>query len=138
MADEPCRICTTRAPDYPRHGICGECRSRAAEVALNSSADLIETLWLVSHKFADRRAQLLVIDRDRLDRPGPDVVASVARGLLEQGYVDDGLVLAAIAIRGGDSADVNQVGASALGVMLDPLLARPGIAATLRVALYGP
>lgn len=108
-----------------------------AELALAGSAELVETLWLVTTYFAYRRHQLVLLNRERADPPRPQVVASVARGLLEQGYVDDGLILAALAIEGGEEADVNRVGASALGVMLDPLLARPGIESTLRAALYG-
>jgi len=108
-----------------------------AELALTSSGELIETLWLVTADFADRRSQLLLVNRGRPDVPSPEVVASVARGVLEQGYLDDGLVLSALAIKGGEGADINQVGASALGVMLDPLLAQHGIALGLRAALYG-
>jgi hypothetical protein len=125
-----------RSADYPRQMLCRECRIRMAGVALAGSAELIETLWLVTTYFSYRRHQLILLSRERSDPPRPQV-ASVARGLLEQGYVDDGLVLAALAIQGGEEADVNRVGASALGVMLDPLLARPGIESTLRAALYG-
>jgi hypothetical protein len=126
-----------RSADYPRQMLCRECRIRMAGVALAGSAELIETLWLVTTYFSYRRHQLILLSRERSDPPRPQVIASVARGLLEQGYVDDGLVLAALAIQGGEEADVNRVGASALGVMLDPLLARPGIESTLRAALYG-
>lgn len=107
-----------------------------AEVALAGSAELIETLWLVTTYFAYRRRQLVLLNREHPNPPRPQVVASLARGLLEQGYVDDGLILAALAIQGGEEADVNRVGASALSVMLDPLLAQPGAEAILRAALY--
>jgi hypothetical protein len=107
-----------------------------AELALTSSAELISALWLVTADFAERRNELVLLSRERLDLPRPEVVATVARGLLEQGYVDDGLVLAALAITGGEEADVNRVGASALGVMLDPLLAQPDFASTLRMTLH--
>lgn len=137
VADESCQICMSCSADYLPQMICRECRLRMAEVALTSSVDLIETLWLVSVDFVDRRNQLVLLNRERSDPARPEVVASVARGLLEQGYVDDGLVLAALSIKGGEDADVNRVGASALGVMLDPLLARPGITSMLRAALYG-
>ena len=123
-----------RSAEYQRQMTCRECRLRIATLALAGSAELIETLWLVTTYFAHRRIQLVLLNGDP---PRPQVVASVARGLLEQGYVDDALVLAALAITGGEEADVNRVGASALGVMLDPLLARPGIASTLRTTLYG-
>lgn len=108
-----------------------------AEVALAGSAELIETMWLVTTYFAHRRNELVLLNREHPDPPRPQVVASVARGLLEQGYVDDGLILAALAIESGEEADVNRVGASALGVMLDPQLTQPGIVSTLRAALYG-
>lgn len=137
MAEEPCRVCAVRAADYRPHMICRECRNAMAEVALTGSDELIATLWLVTADFGDRRKQVLFLNRGRADVPRPEVVASVARGLLEQGYVDDGLVLSALAIKGGEGADINQVGASALGVMFDPLLAQSGIALSLRVALYG-
>jgi hypothetical protein len=107
-----------------------------AEVALTGAAELIERLWLVTTYFPHRRHELVLLSREHPNPPRAQVVASVARGLLDQGYVDDGLVLAALAIRGGEEADVNRVGASALGVMLDPLLARSGIEPTLRAALY--
>jgi len=108
-----------------------------ADVALTSSTELIGTLWLVTSAFAERRDQLILLNRERADHPAAEVVASVARGLLEQGYVDDALVLAALAIKGGEDADFNRVGASALGVMFDPLLAQPGLASSLRTVLYG-
>lgn len=137
MTEESCRICMARSADYPRHMICHECRICMAELVIAGSAELIETLWLVTTYFAFRRHQLVLLNQERPLPSRPQVVASVARGLLEQGYVDDGLILAALAIQGGRQADVNRVGASALGVMLDPLLARPGIDAKLRAALYG-
>jgi hypothetical protein len=108
-----------------------------AEVALAGSTELIETLWFVTAGFGDRRNQFVLLNRVHPDPPRPEVFASVARDLLEQGYVDEGLVLAALAIQRGEGADVNRVRASALGVMLDPLLARPGFASILRATLYG-
>jgi hypothetical protein len=137
MTEESCRICMVNAVDYPPHMICRECRRRMAEFALASSTEVLEKIWRITANFVDRRNQLVLLSRERSDPARPELVASVARGLLEQGYVDDGLVLAALAIQGGEQADVNRFGASALGVMLDPRFAGPDIASTLRAAFYG-
>jgi hypothetical protein len=116
--------------------MCRECRLEIATMVLDGSEDQIARMWLATADFGSRRRHLVTLNRERADRPRADVLATVARGLLEQGYVDDALILASIAIRLGDEADINQVGASALKVLFDPLLASADIVSLLRERLH--
>ena len=111
-----CSICANeRAAFTSPAPICSSCRLALSDVVLDQDEELVRLLWKVSVNFSATRQRL-----QHHERTGaPDVVASVAWGLFVQGLVDEGLIIAAQAIRGGVAADVNSVGASALRVLFN-------------------
>jgi hypothetical protein len=132
VSDRACEVCQVRAGRFLQERICGQCRLHIASTILSDSAAEVGKLWRVTTAFDDCRQKAFQIEKERTDPPRPAVLASVAWGLLEQGFIDDPVVLAGLAISAGEEADVNRVGASALEVLLDPRLAQPGQLESLR------
>jgi hypothetical protein len=135
MPEDACEFCMERPAVFRQRLICRECRLKIATIALEGSEDLIATTWSITPEFGARRRHQLAFDRERDDRPRGEIVASVAWGLLQQGYRDDPLILASIAITLGDDADLNRVGMSALEVLFHPLLIGAEGMSSLRLLL---
>jgi len=128
-----CEICQARPGRFLGQRICDECRQHIAATVLCAPATEVATLWRVTDGFDVCRKRALEFHQNRDDPARPEVLASVADGLLEQGLVDDPIVLAALAISLGETADMNLVGASALEVLMSNRLSRPGLTMRLRL-----
>jgi hypothetical protein len=116
--------------------VCRECRLGAAQLILSGEIKAAKEIWNVDDAFEAARMRF---ERHRNEwqgsPPRPEVLASVAQGLLEQGLPNEALLNAAGAVLLGEAADVNTVGASALEVLFDAQLQQNEFFERLRDAL---
>ena len=130
-----CIVCERR-PSVFAFQVCRECRFGAAQVILAGEIAGTKETWKVGDAFEAARMRF---ERHRSGwqgfPPKPEVLASVAQGLLEQGMLNEALLNAAGAVLLGDSADMNDVGASALEVLFDARLQQDQFLERLRRAL---
>ena len=132
--DIECCICQRRPARFRAPPICVECRTAVAKAILTLDPQLLKGLWQIDDSFAERKAALLASTYKAMpdsQAPTEDIAAdetvaaaraSVAHGLLVLGHKNDPLIVAAISILNGVSADENDVGASALEVIFDERL----------------